>query len=345
MLFCLDYRATLDWKPTRNATEDLDLPIKLSINSDDGIPINKRGSGVRRLILLNFFRAEAERMKLENDKNHILFAFEEPETSQHPDHQEMLIKAFIDLANSGDTQILLTTHTPALAAQLPLESLRYIENVNNVRTIQNGSDEVFEKIAEALGILPDPIQKNTKAILLVEGKSDVIFISHIAEVLKENNVIVNNFKDMQFAIIPIGGCGNLKHWKTMKIIDQFHLPYCVLLDSDIGTNDERINASAIEALRLVGIKAYVTKKREPENYIHPECVGQVSGCFLEYSATDDAKQIISQAKSVKKENIIEFFWTKMSFSQIREVEEYMENGQKRFEFTDMIKDFYSLINF
>ena len=35
--------------------------FKLSLTDHDDIPINKRGSGVRRLILLNFFRAEAER--------------------------------------------------------------------------------------------------------------------------------------------------------------------------------------------------------------------------------------------------------------------------------------------
>ena len=35
--------------------------FSFSFNCDDGIPINKRGSGVRRLILLNYFRAEAER--------------------------------------------------------------------------------------------------------------------------------------------------------------------------------------------------------------------------------------------------------------------------------------------
>ncbi|MDE4016121.1 ATP-binding protein, partial [Glaesserella parasuis] len=40
-----------------------DSAFKLSINSDNGISINKRGSGVRRLILLNFFRAEVDRRK------------------------------------------------------------------------------------------------------------------------------------------------------------------------------------------------------------------------------------------------------------------------------------------
>ncbi|BAR96669.1 predicted ATP-dependent endonuclease, OLD family [Prevotella intermedia] len=32
----------------------------VSIEGNDGIAMNKRGSGVRRLILLNFFRAKAE---------------------------------------------------------------------------------------------------------------------------------------------------------------------------------------------------------------------------------------------------------------------------------------------
>ena len=171
--------------------------FKLTINSEDDIPINKRGSGVRRLILLNFFRAEADRIRKESNKNQIIFAFEEPETSQHPDHQEMLIRAFIELANSGDTQVLLTTHTPALAAQLPLDSLRFIEKINNMRTVQNGNEEVFKKIAETLGILADPISKHTRAILLVEGKGDVTFINHIAEKLKAmldiNSDKVHNF--------------------------------------------------------------------------------------------------------------------------------------------------------
>ena len=96
-----------------------DSQFKLTIKSEDDIPINKRGSGIRRLILLNFFRAEAERLRNEHQGNQIIFAFEEPETSQHPDHQEMLIQAFTDLSNSGNSQIILTTHTPALAGLLP----------------------------------------------------------------------------------------------------------------------------------------------------------------------------------------------------------------------------------
>lgn len=47
--------------PEFKSEPKFDSLFKLSIKSDDDISINKRGSGVRRLILLNFFRAEAER--------------------------------------------------------------------------------------------------------------------------------------------------------------------------------------------------------------------------------------------------------------------------------------------
>lgn len=330
--------------PEFKSEPKFDSQFKLTINSEDNIPINKRGSGVRRLILLNFFRAEAERIKSETGRGQIIFAFEEPETSQHPDHQELLIKAFIELVNSGDTQVLLTTHTPALAAQLPLDSLRFIDQVDNVRTIENGSEEVFEKIAETLGILPDPISKQTRALLLVEGKGDVIFVNHIAEKLKENNQITHTFVEKRFAIVPVGGCGNLKHWRTMKIADQFNIPYCILLDSDKGTNEENNNAAIVTELRADGIKAYTTRKREPENYIHPDCIGHVNGALLNYTDVDDAKKIISQAKSVRKEDVLEFFWTKMSFEQIREVEKFTENGVEQYEFTNMFNDFISLVS-
>lgn len=329
--------------PVFKSEPKFDSQFKLAINSEDDIPINKRGSGVRRLILLNFFRAEAERIRAESQRNDIIFAFEEPETSQHPDHQEMLIKAFMELANTGDTQVLLTTHTPSLAAQLPLESLRYIEVQDTNRTIENGTEEVFSKVANALGILADPISKHTNALLLVEGKGDVIFVNHMAEVLKENNQLTHTFQDKRIAIIPVGGCGNLKHWTTLKIADQFNIPYCILLDSDKGTNEEHINRDTVESLRTQGIKAYTTRKREPENYIHPICVGLVGDDYLDYSDIDDAKKIISQAKSVRKEKVLDYFWPHMSFEQIREVETYYEDQTERYEFTEMFQDFLSIV--
>jgi putative ATP-dependent endonuclease of OLD family len=66
--------------------------------TSDNIPMNKRGSGVRRLLLINFFRAEAERKKKEKNIPSVIYAIEEPETSQHPDWQVKLIEALMDIS-------------------------------------------------------------------------------------------------------------------------------------------------------------------------------------------------------------------------------------------------------
>lgn len=331
-------------KPEFKTEPKFDSQFKLTIKSEEDIPINKRGSGIRRLILLNFFRAEAERLRSNHPGNQIIFAFEEPETSQHPDHQEMLIQSFMDLSNTGNSQIILTTHTPALAGLLPLESLRFIEKDGNDRNIELGSDEVFEKIAETLGVLADPISKNANGLLLIEGKGDVTFINHAVKTLKEAGYLKETFEDKRIALVPIGGCGNLKHWKTLKLIDQFSIPYCVLLDSDKGTAEEQKNLNAVSDLRASGIKAYVTRKREPENYIHLECLSLPEGSTFCITDTCDAKVLIAAEKTSRKQNVLEDYWTLMTAEQIREVERYSDNGIDKYEFTEMFSDFLSIVD-
>jgi predicted ATP-dependent endonuclease of OLD family len=109
----------------------------VSISSDDNIPVNKRGSGVKRLILLNFFRAEAERRREESNIPSIVYAIEEPETSQHTRHIKQLIRALISLAETLNTQIVITTHSPALVKELNFENLRLISKNNEIKSIQS----------------------------------------------------------------------------------------------------------------------------------------------------------------------------------------------------------------
>lgn len=119
---------TLKWK---------DVFKNVSITGDDDIPINKRGSGVKRLILLNFFRAEAERRRDEVMGEGIIYAIEEPETSQHTENQKMLMKTFIELASLDNTQIIITTHSPNCVKELEFENLRLISICQMGRAIEN----------------------------------------------------------------------------------------------------------------------------------------------------------------------------------------------------------------
>ena len=119
-------------------TKDLrwaDVFKGLSITGDDDIPINKRGSGVKRLILLNFFRAEAERKQKLSGFKGIIYAIEEPETSQHKQYQRMLIDTLKTLSEKVGVQVILTTHSSDIVKQLRLNQIRLISEVDGEKRV------------------------------------------------------------------------------------------------------------------------------------------------------------------------------------------------------------------
>ena len=113
-----------------------DVFKKVSISSNDNIPINKRGSGVKRLILLSFFQAEANKKKDANNNRGIIYAIEEPETSQHFEHQKILIKALKFLSKNDNTQVVLTTHSSLIVKDLSFSNIRLIQNVDMGKEIK-----------------------------------------------------------------------------------------------------------------------------------------------------------------------------------------------------------------
>lgn len=101
----------------------------VSITGDEDIPINKRGSGVKRLILINFFRAQAERRQAVEGAPNIIYAVEEPETSQHAAHQKLLIDAFLGLSTAENTQVIMTTHSALIMKALSHEQIRLVRKM------------------------------------------------------------------------------------------------------------------------------------------------------------------------------------------------------------------------
>lgn len=129
----MDPEVTKSLKPVIPSAEKLKWETvfkDVSISGDEDISINKRGSGVKRLVLLNFFRAEAERRKNEKNVPDIIYAIEEPETSQHPNYERKITEAFIELSKGDHAQIILTTHSPAIVKMLDFEHLKLIKGDN-----------------------------------------------------------------------------------------------------------------------------------------------------------------------------------------------------------------------
>lgn len=115
--------------PSSDSLKWTDVFKSVSISGDDNIPINKRGSGVKRLILLNFFRAEAE--KRISEGNGIIYAIEEPETSQHNSNQKILVEALKSLSSANDSQVILTTHSSFLVKNLQFDNIRIVTTDEN----------------------------------------------------------------------------------------------------------------------------------------------------------------------------------------------------------------------
>jgi len=259
----------------------------ITISSDEGIPLNKRGSGVRRLILLSFFRAEAEKKKEERNVPNIIYAFEEPETSQHPEHQRKLIEAFLELSSRDDTQIILSTHSPGIASLLPIESLRFLSKKDGRILIEKGTNEILEKIADSLGVLPS-IEKEKitklKLIVCVEGPTDVKFFKRLSKKIDED-ISIDIENDQRVVLIPLGG-STLKHWVDNNYLRKLNLPEVHIYDGD--KEEYKQTAQQVDS-RNDGSKGFTTQKREIENYVHPSIIEEIFRELNNNTLTDRTK--------------------------------------------------------
>jgi len=250
-----------------------DSIFKLSLDGDDGISVNKRGSGVRRLILFSFFRAEAERLREQSSKQDIIYAVEEPETAQHPANQRKVIEALLTIAETDGHQILLTTHVPGLAGMLPVASIRFVKApTKKQRSVSVGDDAVLAEIAKELGILPD---KRARVVVCVEGPTDIHLLHRISKLLHAEDPTRPNLEnDPRIALILLGG-STLRQWVDGHLLRNIGLPEVHIYDRDMlkldGTYEYQDAVNKVNA-RGDGSKAFLTVKREMENYLHPDAI-------------------------------------------------------------------------
>lgn len=255
----------------RVSNKNWDSLFSVNLTGDEDIPINKRGSGTRRLVLLSFFRAKAER-EAEGKSTGLIYAIEEPETSQHPHNQSLLVKALEDLAERPGCQIFLTTHTPMLARRFSQSSLRLVTQDNGQMAIRYGKEEdTIKEIAESLGVLPD---HNIKVFFGIEGRNDISFLRAISKVLHDAGEDVPDLGHAEDAghlvFVPLGG-SSLDLWVSR--LEGFNRPEFHLMDRDTTPPAEpHYKALADEMNCRSNCTAWHTNKRELENYIHKDLI-------------------------------------------------------------------------
>lgn len=271
--------------------------FSVSLTNEDQIPLNKRGSGVRRLFLINFFRAKAEQLASERDVQDVIFAIEEPETSQHPNNQLLLLDALKELALEDNHQVIFTTHNPILAGRVDRESIRFIEkDGNGSRILAENDDDTLLRIKSSLGMFAN---HNIKVFVGVEGPNDIEYLSGISSRLSQEDPSIVDLKDAEqrgkLVYIPMGG-STLELWTNR--LEGLQVPEVHVLDRDVPPPEPAKYQAAADRVNARGHNccSFITNKREMENYIHFEAINEEFGIQLtkNFDSFDDVPVMVAK---------------------------------------------------
>lgn len=280
--------------------------FSLGMETNNGIPLNKRGSGARRMILVSFFKAEAERRLKTSTKSNIIYAIEEPETSQHPDNQRVLIEALKKLSMTDGCQVVTTTHSPGLAVDIPEKNIRFIQTPYEGATpkIKSGVD-VFGDVGSVLGLIPD---SRVKALIYVEGNTDLEALKKLSKILHEKNTQLPDLStDGRFAFVISGG-SSLKHWVNNNYLDKLGLPEAHIYDSDKGAESEDQSCEEHKYQKYIDIVnnredgswGKLTNKREIENYLHPDAIKDEFGFDCDFDDRSNVEEVFIKEYNKKE---------------------------------------------
>ena len=159
-----------------------------------------------------------------------ILAIEEPENHIAPHHIGKLVKRFKQLSNNDNSQVVLTSHSPAIVKRIEPEDLRYLRIENNDRVLQTivsgiqlpqAIDESYKYIKGAIQAYPELYF--AKLVVLGEGDSEELLLPKFFDLLGKE------IDSSQISIVPLGGRHVNYFW---KLLNSLKIPYITLLDFD-----------------------------------------------------------------------------------------------------------------
>ncbi len=159
-----------------------------------------------------------------------IFALEEPENHLSPYYLARIIQQVLTLVAGGNSQALLTSHSPSVLSRVQPTNVRYCRRsvrtgISSVRPIElpEGHEEAEKFVRNAMLAFPELYF--ARFVLLVEGDSERLVLPKLAEAL---DIVI----DPAFvAIVPLGGRHVQHFW---RLLDQLDIPFATLLDLDLG---------------------------------------------------------------------------------------------------------------
>ena len=159
-----------------------------------------------------------------------ILAIEEPENHIAPHHIGKLIKRFKQLGNNDNSQVILTSHSPAIVKRIDPEDLKYLRIENNDRVLQTivsdiqlpqAIDESYKYIKGAIQAYPELYF--AKLVVLGEGDSEELLLPKFFDLLGLE------IDSSQISVVPLGGRHVNYFW---KLLNALRIPHITLLDFD-----------------------------------------------------------------------------------------------------------------
>ena len=193
----------IEFRLEHNPSLYLNIRVKNKIHRVT-LPLKNRSKG-----FLWFFSFLVWFNKLQGDKNtDYILLLDEPGLSLHAAAQRDLLR-FIEERLAPDYQVIYTTHSPFMIDSLKLDQVRTVYDTQDPKVGSVISPALEEKDSDTLfplqAALGYTLAQNlyvSEKNLLVEGVSDLVYLSHFSSLLNEEGREGLNNK---ITIVPVGG--------------------------------------------------------------------------------------------------------------------------------------------
>ncbi|AYN93433.1 DUF2813 domain-containing protein [Pseudomonas sp. LTJR-52] len=213
--------------------------LKLSA-STSGAKISLGGDGRNNQILMALWKAKSQR-EFDPDSEVVFYCIEEPEAHLHP-HQQRKLADYLIKDLPGQT--LITSHSPQITARYSPDSIIHIKHSSIGSIAASGGCSKcisieWDNLGYRMSILPAEAFF-AKAVLLVEGPSELLFYTELARAL---NI------DLDYYNISILSVDGVQFEVYTRILEAMEIPWVMRTDNDISNITYQKN----ELKQLAGI--------------------------------------------------------------------------------------------
>lgn len=277
----LDYLSFLNTQKKQNVKIDFvpfefeklvqKLIIQLPVYADDILDednkqryfeIWQNGLGLNNLIYTAAVLGDIKQKKQVTEIGYALLLIEEPEAHLHPQLQNTFFNYLKELNSEHEFQIIVTSHSPTIAAKTDLNLLTILQNnQNRICSTQINDVNLEEESLEFLQKFLDVTKSQlffANGVLLVEGISEALLIPIFSRILGDEYDIERN----GIEVVNVNGV-SFKHFaKLFSSEDQNKRLNCrcgIITDDDEGKNQEK-RVKSIKTLETNYLKSEFARK-------------------------------------------------------------------------------------